>query len=171
MVASGCVSGLSQLMHQDVNFLLLDEPTNHLDIESREVLEEALEDFAGTIVAVSHDRYFLNKLFSRTAWLEDGIITTFEGPYSWAREKWQEIQNRIEVSKPAAAKKPVLKKEKAVSINVEAEIAKLEITITELEKDAESEGDWKKYESLAVKITALKDQLESYYDMWMKEAE
>ena len=63
---------LAQLMHQDVNFLVLDEPTNHLDIESREVLEEALEDFTGTIVAVSHDRYFLNKLFSRTAWLEDG---------------------------------------------------------------------------------------------------
>ncbi|WP_199560461.1 ribosomal protection-like ABC-F family protein, partial [Pantoea sp. 3_1284] len=71
---------LAQLMHQDVNFLILDEPTNHLDIESREVLEEALEDFPGTLLAVSHDRYFLNKLFSRTAWLEDGTMTMFEGP-------------------------------------------------------------------------------------------
>ncbi|WP_339253712.1 ABC-F type ribosomal protection protein [Sporosarcina sp. FSL W8-0480] len=82
---------LAQLMHQDINFLVLDEPTNHLDIESREVLEEALEDFPGTILAVSHDRYFLNKLFPRTAWLENGTLTTFEGPFDWAREKWREI--------------------------------------------------------------------------------
>ena len=83
---------LAQLMHQDVNFLVLDEPTNHLDMNTREVMEEALEDFTGTIVAVSHDRYFLNKLFSRTAWLEEGIVTTFEGPYNWAREKWQNFK-------------------------------------------------------------------------------
>ncbi|MFD1206081.1 MULTISPECIES: ribosomal protection-like ABC-F family protein [Sporosarcina] len=83
---------LAQLMHQDVNFLLLDEPTNHLDIESREVLEDALEDFTGTILAVSHDRYFLNKLFTRTAWLEEGDLTLFEGPFDWARAKWEELR-------------------------------------------------------------------------------
>nr|WP_269135849.1 ABC-F type ribosomal protection protein [Sporosarcina cyprini] len=82
---------LAQLMHQDINLLLLDEPTNHLDIESREVLEEALEEFPGTILAVSHDRYFLNKIFDRTAWLEDGELTTFEGPFDWARRKWAEL--------------------------------------------------------------------------------
>ena len=107
---------LVQLMHQDVNFLVLDEPTNHLDIESREVLEEALEDFTGTIVAVSHDRYFLNKLFPRTAWLEDGVITTFEGPYNWARDKWQELQSRMkpEVTEPAPVTKQKIEKVKKV---------------------------------------------------------
>ena len=83
---------LAQLMHQDINCLMLDEPTNHLDIDSREVLEDALEDFQGTILAVSHDRYFLNKLFPRTAWLDEGQLTTFEGPYEWARAKWDELQ-------------------------------------------------------------------------------
>ncbi|MBB4823035.1 ATPase subunit of ABC transporter with duplicated ATPase domains [Sporosarcina luteola] len=82
---------LAQLMHQDINLLLLDEPTNHLDIESREVLEEALEEFPGTILAVSHDRYFLNKLFDRTAWLEGGNLNIFEGPFDWARGKWAEL--------------------------------------------------------------------------------
>ncbi len=52
---------LAQLMHEDINLLVLDEPTNHLDIEAREVLEDTLESFEGTIVGVSHDRYFLQK--------------------------------------------------------------------------------------------------------------
>lgn len=52
---------LAQLMHEDINLLILDEPTNHLDIEAREVLEDTLESFTGTIVGVSHDRYFLQK--------------------------------------------------------------------------------------------------------------
>ena len=165
---------LVQLMHQDVNFLVLDEPTNHLDIESREVLEEALEDFTGTIVAVSHDRYFLNKLFPRTAWLEDGVITTFEGPYNWARDKWQELQSRMqaEVIEPAPVTKQKIEKVKKVAlVNPEEEIAKLELTITSLEKEAESESDWVKYESLMAGIATLKEELASYYEMWMSETE
>ncbi|MEK4712325.1 ribosomal protection-like ABC-F family protein [Sporosarcina sp. FSL K6-5500] len=165
---------LAQLMYQDVNFLVLDEPTNHLDIESREVLEEALEDFTGTIVAVSHDRYFLNKLFSRTAWLEDGLMTTFEGPYNWAREKWQEIQSRmvVGVPEPIAVKKPKIdKKEKEVTINVEQEIARLEQKIDSLEKKAEDESDWMKYESIMAEVTVIKQELESYYEIWMREVE
>lgn len=78
---------LAQLMHQDTNFLILDEPTNHLDIESLEILEEALENYNGTILAVSHDRYFLNKLFERIYWIKDEKVYGFEGNYSWAKEK------------------------------------------------------------------------------------
>lgn len=78
---------LAQLMHQNCNVLILDEPTNHLDIESREVLEETLEKFTGTIIAISHDRYFLQRIFSKVAWIENHSITVHDGPYSWAYEK------------------------------------------------------------------------------------
>jgi ATP-binding cassette subfamily F protein 3 len=78
---------LAQLMHRDVNALILDEPTNHLDIDSREVLEEALRGFRGTILAVSHDRYFLNQLFAPVYWLENGTLTRYEGNYDEARRK------------------------------------------------------------------------------------
>lgn len=81
---------LAQLMHQDMNLLILDEPTNHLDIDSREVLEDALEDYNGTILAVSHDRYFLNKLFEKMYWIESKQVYCFEGNYHWAREKMAE---------------------------------------------------------------------------------
>ncbi|MFC0188674.1 ribosomal protection-like ABC-F family protein [Fictibacillus aquaticus] len=71
----------AQLVHQNYNLLILDEPTNHLDIESREVLESALQQFKGTLIAVSHDRYFLNKLFTKTAVLNNGILTSYQGKY------------------------------------------------------------------------------------------
>lgn len=81
---------LAQIMHQDTNFLVLDEPTNHLDIDSLEVLEDALADYDGTILAVSHDRYFLDQLFDRVYWIDNQQLYGFEGNYSWAREKMWE---------------------------------------------------------------------------------
>lgn len=78
---------LAQLMQEDCNVLVLDEPTNHLDIESREVLEETLKEFNGTIIAISHDRYFLQKLFTKIAWIEQQTLTLHEGSYDWAWEK------------------------------------------------------------------------------------
>jgi ATP-binding cassette subfamily F protein 3 len=80
---------LAQLMHQDVNTLVLDEPTNHLDIDSREVLEDALATFSGTVVVVSHDRYFLNRLFAPTYWLQDGTLTRYEGNFDAMKAEWK----------------------------------------------------------------------------------
>jgi ATP-binding cassette, subfamily F, member 3 len=78
---------LAQLVYEGFNFLILDEPTNHLDIDSREALEMALEEFDGTILAVTHDRYFMNKLFERTIWLDKGKIDSYTGNYDYASEK------------------------------------------------------------------------------------
>lgn len=78
---------LAQLMHLNHNLLVLDEPTNHLDLEAKEVMEEALSGFPGTIIAVSHDRYFLDKLFPSTYWLVNQSMVHFDGNYSFAKEK------------------------------------------------------------------------------------
>lgn len=78
---------LAQLMHQNHNLLILDEPTNHLDLEAKEVMEDALREFPGTIIAVSHDRYFLDKLFPVTYWLKNETVERFDRNYSAAREK------------------------------------------------------------------------------------
>ncbi len=84
------------------NFLLLDEPTNHLDLESKEVLEEALKDYDGTIFAISHDRYFLNQLAERILVLEDGHLSQYLGNYDDYLEKIEEKEDPFlaeEVSK------------------------------------------------------------------------
>lgn len=78
---------LAQLMHMNHNLLILDEPTNHLDLEAKEVMEEALSEFPGTIISVSHDRYFLDKIFPVTYWICDKTMERFDGNYSFAREK------------------------------------------------------------------------------------
>lgn len=78
------------LMHRRPNLLILDEPTNHLDIDSREALEEALEDFPGTVLAVSHDRYFINRCFGKLWSIEDGRFYAFSGNYEYYKEKQAE---------------------------------------------------------------------------------
>ncbi|MBC1493334.1 ABC-F family ATP-binding cassette domain-containing protein [Listeria booriae] len=85
---------LAQFMNQPVNTLLLDEPTNHLDIASREVLEEALRNFEGTIITISHDRFFMNQICNRTLWLENGEIVSYGGNCSYASEKRKAIVSR-----------------------------------------------------------------------------
>src|SRR5260370_21234733 len=73
---------LAKLMLDDVGLLLLDEPTNHLDIPAQEMLEEALQDFEGTIVFVSHDRYFIDAIATRLWSIENGAVTMHLGNYS-----------------------------------------------------------------------------------------
>ncbi len=78
---------LARLMLSGANCLLLDEPTNNLDIASAEVLEAALERFPGTLVVVSHDRYFLDRVVDRVISLDDGDLRVYEGGYSSYHER------------------------------------------------------------------------------------
>ena len=73
---------LALIVHSGANFLLLDEPTNNLDIASAEILEDALEAFEGTVLAISHDRYFLDRIADRVAELRDGAVAEYAGGFS-----------------------------------------------------------------------------------------
>ncbi|MBP2113109.1 ribosomal protection-like ABC-F family protein [Paenibacillus silagei] len=88
------------LMHKRPNLLILDEPTNHLDIDSREALEEALEEFPGTVLAVSHDRYFINRCFGKLWHIDGGRFSSFPGNYEYYKEKQAEAAQRQEVTQP-----------------------------------------------------------------------
>ena len=73
---------LAVLLQNRVNFLILDEPTNHIDIETREMLEDALLEFSGTLLFISHDRYFIDKLATKIVVLENRKINVFDGTYA-----------------------------------------------------------------------------------------
>ena len=78
---------LAELLQKKINTLIFDEPTNHIDIPTKEVLEEAIEDFDGTLIFVSHDRYFINKFADKTIEFQDGKINTYLGNYDDYKEK------------------------------------------------------------------------------------
>jgi ABC-type multidrug transport system ATPase subunit len=84
---------LALLVMKKPNLLVLDEPTNHLDIDSREALEEALDTYTGTVLAISHDRYFVNKLAGRVWELEAGKLASYLGSFDEYRAKKRELEN------------------------------------------------------------------------------
>ncbi|EIT84403.1 ABC transporter ATP-binding protein [Fictibacillus macauensis ZFHKF-1] len=92
---------LAKLMMQKANVLLLDEPTNHLDLDSKEVLEQALINYPGTILFVSHDRYFINRLATKVAELSRTHITNYLGDYDYYVEKKAETKERKELANAA----------------------------------------------------------------------
>ena len=84
---------LAELLQQKINTLIFDEPTNHIDIPTKEVLEDAIEDFDGTLLFVSHDRYFINKFADKTIEFKDGKVTTYLGNYDDYKEKKSKSNN------------------------------------------------------------------------------
>ena len=84
-------------MLSDANFLILDEPTNHLDITTKEILEQALSEFEGTIICVSHDRYFVNKISTRIIELHEGYFDNYIGNYDYYLEKREDVRKASDV--------------------------------------------------------------------------
>ncbi|MGG3311562.1 ribosomal protection-like ABC-F family protein [Paenibacillus lautus] len=156
---------LALLIHQKPNLLLLDEPTNHLDIASREALEDALQDYAGTVLAISHDRYFVNQV-SRKVWdLNQGKLTVYHGNYDDFRAKKEQLEAALigrelsagseGITKQKVAQQPQAKDSSAPlskRVNadrssavrskwLEEEIARIEFRIRQLDDWLETEGD------------------------------
>ena len=92
---------LAKLVLSNANFLILDEPTNHLDIMSKEILEDALNGYEGTILYVSHDRYFINRTAHRILDLTEGQFVNYVGNYDYYLEKHDTVMAAIEASVPA----------------------------------------------------------------------
>jgi ATPase subunit of ABC transporter with duplicated ATPase domains len=123
------------LMKDDINFLILDEPTNHLDIASREWIESAVEDFEGTLLFVSHDRYFINRFATRIWELDKGKIRDFIGTYDQYRAvKAAEASGKTPLSR---AKEKKEKPKRVKKVSNEKLIARLERDISALEKKLE----------------------------------
>ncbi len=172
---------LAGLMASGANFLLLDEPTNHLDLFSREAVEDALEQFQGTIFVISHDRYFLDKLTDRILHLVPPDITPFEGNFSdfWTslkekrtqREEEEQTQRKADKAARAgkAPKKRKVKFDAQRFAELEAEIARLEEQQERLESEIAVEhekGNTKREEAKRVKLTETEEQLENAYEEW-----
>ena len=149
------------LVLKKYDILLLDEPTNHLDIETRKVLESALSDYQGTIIFVSHDRYFIESLATRLITFKNGEVSVFEGDYQSYIDDSKKKQNLkkepVENKKVETSEKPVKnKKPKKVNIKkLEENIAKLEEELEHLNSLLEDE----EYYMNRPKMEALEDDI------------
>jgi ATP-binding cassette, subfamily F, member 3 len=157
------------LLYQDINLLILDEPTNHLDIDSIETLEEALEDFKGTIFFISHDRYFINKIAERVIALEDYRFKSYPGnydDYKSQQPKEVPIVNREKDKKQRI--KPESLNQEEVKANALARIKGLENEIKAI--DLAMSVDQIEYEELTKlysKKIDLSKELDSVMELWL----
>ena len=150
---------LAILMHEDINVLVLDEPTNHLDIEAREALEDALERFTGTLVAVSHDRYFLNKLFPITYWLDVTAIR-FPGNVAYALEKRHHEMNTEVVVPKAKLVKPKQETTRDTSVD-ETRLTELEASHQALLHQMNETNDVEKLMTLQQQADVLQVEIDT----------
>ena len=134
---------LAKLSMQNDNFLILDEPTNHLDIDSKEVLEDALIDFDGTLLFVSHDRYFINRVATKVLEISEKGSTLYLGDYDYYLEKKAELEEMERLKAEEAQEKTVAIVEKAPANDYQAqkanqkELRKLTRRIAEIENQLE----------------------------------
>ena len=172
-------------MLSEANFLILDEPTNHLDIVSKEILEQALNRYTGTVLYVSHDRYFINKTATRILDLTDGILVNYIGNYDYYLEKHDILTPSssaadisAEEETPSAAKLDwkQQKEEQAKQRKRENDLKKTESQIFELESRDEEINELMTHEEVYTNVAEcqklhkeqeeLKKQLETLYEQW-----
>jgi ATP-binding cassette, subfamily F, member 3 len=168
--------------------LLLDEPTNHLDLDSKEILEAALINYPGTLLFVSHDRYFLNRLTTRTVELADGKTTSYLGDYDYYLEKKEEqrqfeqlkeqknetqVSEEIPVSKQSYSQDKEAKKQERQRVRrieaIEVEMAELEEAIQQYETDLcdpDVYADHVRAAELQTSINSANETLETLMEEW-----
>ena len=189
---------LAKLVLSNANFLILDEPTNHLDIMSKEILEDALNGYEGTILYVSHDRYFINRTAHRILDLTEGQFVSYVGNYDYYLEKHDTVMAAIEASAPqntdadntAAAKaaesevkldwkaqkeeQARLRKKENDLKKCEEKIAELEARISEIDTEMSDPAigtQVAKLQELSKEQTSCQKQLEKLYEQWEELAE
>lgn len=169
------------IMLSGANFLLLDEPTNHLDIESKESLEAALKDYTGTILTISHDRYFLDRVATKIVCLSEEGTFMVDGDYTYFLKKWEDAhtveEEEEEITKTQIVKekkksreeqKEARRRKKALR-DTEAEIHALEAEIEAMDEtlaDPATYEDHRAALELSQKRDATQEKLDALYDEW-----
>lgn len=189
---------LAKLVLSNANFLILDEPTNHLDIMSKEILEDALNGYEGTILYVSHDRYFINRTAHRILDLTEGQFISYVGNYDYYLEKHDTVMAAIEANAPRNADADSAVAAKAAESEVkldwkaqkeeqarlrkkendlkkcEEKIAELEARISEIDTEMSDPAigtQVAKLQELSKEQTSCQKQLEKLYEQWEELAE
>ena len=179
---------LCLLMQNQINFLILDEPTNHLDIESREWIEDAVSDFNGTMLFISHDRFFLNRFASKIWSMKDGDVTVFDGGFDEYLQASAITGSRSSTSAKAARnrkeksyEKEIGKKKKPhinpyekpkTQIPFEAQIYEAETELSTLNDEIDLTGsDYEKMGELYLIKQQLEERIARLYEAWTKETE
>lgn len=172
---------LLKIMLKGANFLVLDEPTNHLDIDSKEILEDALLKYEGTVLSISHDRYFLNKTVDKIFEMTESGINTFLGNYDYYLEKTTEVEtddedykSRTEIEREKREEREKRKKNKALrkeKEKIEKEISTLEEKLSTIDSklaDSNTYSDYQLASDLSIERESLANTLEELYEKWME---
>lgn len=165
---------LVKLMLKSVNFLIMDEPTNHLDIESREALERALADYDGTMLMVSHDRYFINKLADRILYLTPNGIESYSGDYdSFSMRGKARLEKTVTSNAVDYKEQKRIEAEKRKTVNrfkkVEEQISQLEIEIDRINtemSDPDYASDFTKLAGLSKEADERNSELDALMEEW-----
>jgi ATP-binding cassette subfamily F protein 3 len=165
---------LAKITVQKPNFLILDEPTNHMDILAREAIEEALADFEGTLLLVSHDRYFLDKIVTRVVEVRDRKLVSFPGGFTefWMRRRQEMVRTggRVQTRRSGREKRKGRAEQSASAEELERRIADAEREKVELERriaSAFGDNDRRAGRRVSRELDRLQERIDALYEEWM----